>query len=75
MFISQWIEDEADAATTHVDLEHLLKVGNRVDHVVRPLLLDGDSSAMNTSRKLSVTQLELLGEMLLSRVKSLYRAR
>jgi len=59
--------------STHVDLEHLFKVGDRVDHVVGPFLLDGDSSAVNTSRELSVTGFELLGKVLLGGFDSLHR--
>jgi len=63
---------------THVDLEHLFKVGDAVDHVVGPLLLDGDTSAVDTSRELSARRLELIGKVLLSGLDSLinrYRGR
>ena len=56
-YVSMRCEDEEGhtETTTHVDLEHLFEIGDRIDHVVGPFLLDGDPSAVNAARELSVT--------------------
>lgn len=64
----------ANEQKTHVDLEHLLKVRDAVDHVVGPLLLDGDTRAVDAAHQLSSLWPQLALEVVESLVQGLLDA-